>query len=239
MANYIIELKNRFILVFLTWLSVFSVCYVYKENLLFLLFESELFEQNEFNNDYFIFTEVSEVFSVYIELCLFSSLQIIYPYIIYQSFIFISSGLFKVEYYYLGAILRNLLFFLVFSVNLTKYILIPLTYDFFFNFQNLSVVNLHFEAKLNQYLKFYIRFYSMFVFYFQIFGLLILVFNSVNVDIKSIKSYRKVFHFCFVLFATFFSPPDVFSQLLISLSLVVFYELFTIWLYFKLSLNSS
>lgn len=233
MTNYIIELRNRFVLVLITWFSVFFVCYIYKENLLLLLLESE----TKFMNDYFIFTDVSEVFSVYIELCLFFSFQVIYLYIIYQSFIFISTGLFKIEYYYLITILRNLLFFFVFSVYLTNYILIPLTYDFFVNFKNLSVVNLHFEAKLNQYLKFYIHFYSMFVFYLQIFGLFILVFNSFTVNIKLIRGYRKVFHFCFVIFATLFSPPDVFSQLFIALSLIVAYEFFVIWLYFKLFLN--
>lgn len=237
MQNYIIELKNRFVLLLISWSSVMFVSYVYKENLLFLLVQSEFCECNKFSIDYFIFTDVSEVFSVYLELCLFLSLQIIYLYIIYQAFIFLGSGLFKAEYYYFNTLLTSFIGFWLFSLFLLKYALIPVTYQFFFNFKNLGVINLHFEAKLSQYLKFYIKCYSMFTFYIQIFALLILLFNYIHLDMRLLKNYRKIFHFLFIIFATLFSPPDVLTQLAVSLLLVIFYESLILWLYVKTSLQ--
>jgi sec-independent protein translocase protein TatC len=226
MPKYILELKNRFILLFITWFSVILIGYLYKETLLFLFIESEIFVNNEFKVDYFIFTDVLEVFSVYIELISFLSLQIVVLYILYHSFVFLSHGLFISEYYYLNYIVKTILIVWFLSVILSKYILIPTMWNFFFNFQKAGSINLHFEAKLSEYLNFYIQFYYIFIFYSQIFTLLLFFFNYINANSSLIKKFRKIYYYFFVLFSTFVSPPEIYSQICISLVLIFFYELF-------------
>lgn len=234
MQKYIIELKNRFFLLLLTSLSMFVVGYIYKENLLFLFLESEIFTRNEFQRDYFIFTDVSEVFFVYIQLIIFLNFQVILLHLCYHSFIFISSGLFKKEYSYACYTLKASIFVWLLSICISKYIFIPVMRDFFFNFQNSSIINLHFEAKLNQYFDFYVRFYYVFIFYSQIFTLLFISLRYINTNILAIKKFRKLYYYCFILFSTFISPPDIFSQLFMSSFLIILYEFFIFYLLFKL-----
>jgi Sec-independent protein secretion pathway component TatC len=109
MTIYILEIKNRFILLFITWLSTILVGYFYKEILLFLFLESEMFLHNEIKIEYFIYTDIIEVFSVYIQLIFFISFQILVLYILYHSFIFISFGLYFMEYFYLYNIIKTFL----------------------------------------------------------------------------------------------------------------------------------
>lgn len=99
-------------------------------------------------------------------------------------------------------------------------------WNFFFNFQKAGSINLHFEAKLSEYLNFYIQFYYIFIFYSQIFTLLLFFFNYINANSSLIKKFRKIYYYFFVLFSTFVSPPEIYSQICISLVLIFFYELF-------------
>ena len=238
MFKYIIEIKNRFILLFITWFSVILVGYFYKEILLFLFLESEIFINNEFKVCYFIFTDVLEIFHVYIQLILFLSFQIMFLYSIYHSFIFFSYGLFINEYYYISYVLKTMLIVWFLSMFISKYILIPNMWNFFLNFQTINSVNLQFEAKLNEYLNFYINFYYIFVLYSQILTLLLFFFYYINASILLIKKFRKLYYYIFVLFSTLVSPPEIFSQILVSCVLIFFYELFIFSFIFKSFINS-
>lgn len=227
MYIYFLELKTRFILLFTTWLSTILVGYHYKEILLFLFLDSDLFNSFDMNFPcYFIFTDVFEIFSAYIQLVLFISFQIFILYFLYHFFVFLCPGLFFLEYYYFNYILKLIIFIWFLSVFLSKYILIPLTWNFFLSFQNLSSVTLHFEAKLNEYLIFYISFYYLCIFYCQTFTFLFFFFNFMNKNLLTIKKFRKVYYYFFVLFSTLVSPPDIISQLLISFILIFLYEFF-------------
>jgi sec-independent protein translocase protein TatC len=238
MYRYFLELKTRFILLFTTWLSIILVGYYYKEILLFLLLEPDLFNIFDTNFPcYFIFTDVFEIFSVYIQLVLFISFQILILYFLYHFFVFLSPGLFFFEYYYLNYILKLITFIWFLSVFLSKYIFIPLTWNFFLSFQNLSSVALHFEAKLNEYLIFYISFYYLCIFYCQIFTLLLFFLNFMNKNLLTIKKFRKVYYYFFVLFSTLVSPPDIVSQFLISFILVFLYEFFIFIFAWQFSVN--
>lgn len=238
MYKYFLELKIRFIFLFITWLFVILVGYYYKEILLFLLLEPDLF--NSFNISfpyYFIFTNVFEIFSVYIKLILFISLQILILYFIYHFFIFLSSGLFSSEYYYLNCILKLITFVWLLSIFLSKYVFIPLTWNFFLSFKNLNSITLHFEAKLNEYLMFYISFYYWCIFYCQIFTFLLFFLNYMNKNLSTIKKFRKIYYYFFVLFSTLISPPDVLSQFVISFILIFLYEFFIFIFVWQSSMN--
>ena len=68
--KYYLEIKNRFLLLSLTWVSTILVSYFYKEILLFISIKPSICNNNSIIF-YFIFTDVKEVFSVYIKLIFF------------------------------------------------------------------------------------------------------------------------------------------------------------------------
>lgn len=227
MKTYILEIKNRLVLTFLTWITMIVVGYLYKETLLFLILQpNKLFESNT-DAFYFIFTNVTEIFSVYIQLILFLSTQIVFIYFIYHCFIFLSLALFSWEYQ--GSLMFLRLSFIVwcFSTILTNYFIIPLTWNFFFSFQTLAsdqFMSLHFEAKLNEYLDFYISLHYLCIIYCQIFTIIIFFLSFVGLNFVAIKKFRKLYYYIFILFSTLVSPPDIISQIVVSLLLICSYE---------------
>jgi sec-independent protein translocase protein TatC len=239
MIIYISEIKNRLTLLFLTWCSIILIGYFYKEILLFLFLKSEIFENNEFKIYYFIFTDVTEVFSVYIKLILFISFQILFLYVLYHSFIFLSRGLFIFEYYYLKFLLQIVISIWFVSIIMSKYILIPTMWDFFLNFKNSNFMHVHFEAKLNEYLDFYIELYYLCMGYCQVFTLFFIFFVRIKNNILLIKKFRKLFYYFFVLFSTVVSPPEVFSQLVLSFILIFFFEFLIVILIVEFTLKRA
>jgi Sec-independent protein secretion pathway component TatC len=110
-----------------------------------------------------------------------------------------------------------------------NYFIIPLTWSFFFSFQDIisnKFIPLHFEAKLNEYLNFYTSLYYVCVFYCQIFTVLFFILSYFDGSIKIIRKSRKLYYYFFIVFSTLITPPDVFSQVFISLGLIITYELF-------------
>ena len=227
--NYYVEIKNRFLLSGLAWVSVILVSYIFKEVLLFSITKQNnnfLFYNEEIF--YFIFTEVTEIFYAYIIIIFFFGTQTFFLYFFYHILIFVSLGLYKYEYKYLIFIFKTSVFIFFFSVIIFNKVLFPFSWSFFLSFQNfdmLKSLTLHFEAKLSEYLSFYITFYYICVLYFQIFVLLILVFDYLKNELKIIKRFRKFLYYFFVIFSTVVTPPDVSSQLILSISIIFSYEI--------------
>lgn len=228
MLKYFLEIKNRFFLLLITYFTTLTTIYYYKEIILFLIIQSKTkFDYTNLN--YFIFTDVTEIFSVYIILILFLSIQIVILFVFYHIIIFFTPALFKKEYLYLNFFFKLFFSLWVFSVFISTKILIPVTWDFFLSFQELIIkttsLNIYFEAKIIEYFYFYIYLYSLSIIYFQIGIMLFVVFNYFNISLLIIKKFRKVYYFSFILASTFLCP-DINSQLFISSVIILSYEVF-------------
>lgn len=227
MIKYLIEFKNRLFFLVLLYLSTSVSLYLYKEILLFLLVQPKWKVTNDkFNLVYFIFTDVTEIFSVYIQLILFITFQLLVLFSAYHLYIFFIPALFKKEYTYFKIIIKVIFLTWFFSVLVSNYYIIPFSWDFFLSFQNFITdksFNIHFEAKLSEYFSFYISFYYICFFYFQFSVLIFFCLQNFNKELKNIKKFRKLYYFCFVLLATFLCP-DFLTQLLLSSVLIFIYE---------------
>jgi len=238
MLKFISEIKNRFFLLIITWLSVSIVFYFYKEVLLFLITRSHIFFYDQmltssFTTFYFIFTDVTEIFTVYIDLIFFLSFQVFFLYFIYHSFFFIAPATFKFEYFYLIKMLQITLSLWFFFAAMINFFLVPVTWNFFLSFSGLASVNLYFEARLSEYLSFYINLYYLCIFYLQVFIVLFFFFSYNKMDERFIRKYRKLYYYFFVVFSTLISPPDISSQILISIFIVCLYEFLVLIILFK------
>jgi sec-independent protein translocase protein TatC len=229
MIIYLLEIKNRFFFVLVSFVSVLFISYFYKEILLFLILKPCSIKDMNSNLGifYFIFTDLTEILTVYIKLILFITAQITIVYFIYHCFIFFSFALFKKEYRFCSNLVLTCFAIWLFSLIIINYYLIPLSWKFFFSFHtavSTKFISLHFEPKLKEYLNFCLSIYYNFILYSQLFVLLFIVNSTYNYNITLIKKYRKFYYFIFVVFSTFVSPPDIFSQLIISFGLIIVYE---------------
>ena len=204
--------------------------------LVFFLFGSEIFKKS---HDFSFLSEKLNNWLIGIPfvLILFLSLQIGFIYLFYHTFIFLSSGFFYSEYLYFKFFIKIALVVWFLSIVLSTFILIPFSWHFFLSFQNLIIaksLNLHFEAKLNEYFSFYISFYYLCEFYCQFVVFFVIMLDYKNANIHFIKKFRKLYYYCFIIFSILISLPDIASQILISLIFILIYECSILFFLFKL-----
>ena len=234
MYSYILEIKNRCILIITSWFFSILFCYLYKEILFFLLVKTnkELYNKISF---YFISTNLTEIFEVYLKVSYFFSIQVVLFLLTYHLFRFVCPALFLYEYNKLKNILAvSISFYLLSLVFFIKAIL-PLVWVFFFNFQNYSgyEVNVFFEARLNDYLQFYIDVYILVIFIGQMFFVITVFLMFVPNKINFILKTRKIFYSSFLVIATLLTPPDVVSQIVLTILFISIYEFLVVLFFLK------
>lgn len=223
-SDYFLELKSRVFLLSFTWINLILVSYIFKEVLLYI-FTMNVRESGVF---YFIFTDVAEVFTVYILLIFFFCNQILALYFCYHLLLFILPSLTKTESSLVLFLffICGFLFFL--AVIIFHVFLFPASWNFFLSFQTFSVLKsftLNFEAKILEYISFYITFYSIWVLSLQAFVFPILFFKHIKNEISAYKNFRKFLYYSCVIFSTIVTPPDVFSQIVLTLCAIAFCEI--------------
>lgn len=231
MKKYFIELKNRFILFNFSMFSLMLVSYYYKEIILFLIIKPSLNINNNFDLYYFIFTDVTEIFSVYLIAIIFVVIQISTFFLLYQMYSFLSFALYKKEFIFLKQLLKFFFIAWFFAFITASFFVIPISWDFFLNFQSLlssKLILLYFEPKISEYLNFCVSIYSLTLFYFLIFAVLFFIVNHFTKSINPLKKFRKLYYYSFLVFSTTVTPPDIFNQLFFSVVLIFFFELFII-----------
>ena len=93
---YVLEVRNRIGLIFLSWSSTVLICYYYKETLLFFVVKPLIkVYPNVF--DYFIATDLTEIFSSYLFVSIFVSNQLTIFFFINQVVSFFSPALYDYE----------------------------------------------------------------------------------------------------------------------------------------------
>ena len=235
--KYYLELKNRFFLLLFTWVSSLIICYLYKETILFLLINSSNYLNLLTTKPYFIFTSVSEIFYVYIDLIFFITNQTVIIMFFYHILIFLALGLYQFEFIKLRVTFQFFLLSWLFSVILLHKFVIPYSWSFFLSFQendnNLQCVSFFFEAKIVEYLSFFINLYYICLINCQFLAVVTLLLTNLSGKLNKIKTFRKLFYFMFVIFSTLTTPPDVISQIILSVILISIYEFLIFFKYFR------
>ena len=219
MLKYLFEIRNKLILLILTLFSTTLTCFYYKNVLLFLVTQMHLKSENL----YFIFTDVTELFSVYFQLVFFISIQITIWYFFYHLFFFISTALYFQEFKILTFLLSSSTFFWFLTCLLSSYILVPFGWNFFLSFQ--SQPGFYFEARISEYFNFYKNMYIICLTYCQLFIFIFLFLADIQQSYFYIKKYRKVYYYIFLLFATCVTPPDLISQIVATSLVIILYEI--------------
>lgn len=224
------EIKNRIFLFLFSWIFSFLICYFYKETLLILFIKSTLNSNLEL---YFIFTDVRELFNVYLKLFFFFTNTMMFFLFFYHLLMFVYLGLYLTEYKKIKKMCKLFFFFFFFTTFLTYYLIIPLNWWFFLKFQQQilkeKIVFFFFEAKISEIVNFILKIYVETTQSFILLGLFILMFNNLLITKKKvveIKKLRKIFYFVFMLFSTIITPPELLNQIFCFFAFLFFYELF-------------
>lgn len=233
--KYYLEIKNRIMLLFLTWASLLVICYYFKEPLLFIFINSNKYSIGDMS--YFIFTDIGEVFYVYLHLIVFIANQITVLMLFYHILMFLTLGLYQSEYTQLEFTFKVFIITWVCSIILLKELVVPFSWAFFLSFQEtdniLQPTTFFFEARIVEYLNYITNLYYICLVNCQVLALLTLLLTNLSEEVKTIKTFRKLFYFIFMIFSTITTPPDIISQIIMSLSLITIYELLVFLKYLK------
>ena len=229
---YYLEIKNRCFLILLAWGSTVLVSYIYRETLLFLFLKLNkidyYYKITHLTDIYFIFTDITEVFYSYTQISLFMGNHIILAYILYHLLLFLSLGLYRYEYNFLFFITKLIFLFWFISIILFSFVALPSLWHFFFSFKDFTLIKslkFHYEAKLSEFIQFFISVYYVCFIYSQIFTILIIFLNSIKKQLVMLKYFRKFLYYIFIFMITLITPPDIFSQLITSILIMVSLEL--------------
>ena len=233
--NYFLEIKNRCMLVICSWCATVLTCYLHKTTLLFLLIKLNLNLHNT-ESFYFIFTNLTDVFTVYLQISYFISNQFLVLIFVYHFLMFIAPGLFKFEYNLLKYVSFNCFNFFLISILILNYFTLPMLWSFFLGFQESYKINIFFESKITEYFNFYITLYTISVVIGQFFGIILVFFSYVKFKKQVVLKSRKVLYTIFFIAATLMTPPDVVSQIVIGFCFIFVYEFLILFILFKTKL---
>ena len=222
--DYYLEIKNRSVLVLICWAFVSIVCYLYKEIILFLLIEINQNSLTNLKKSYFIFTNINEIFRVYVQLTFFISNQVTFFFLMYHSVLFLSSGLYRSEYKRLQLIFKMILLSGVVSFFLLNKLVLPVSSNFFLSFQQTNSGEFFFESRIADYYDYFVGLYQICFLSCQLLSAALLILINLSNNMLEIKKFRKLFYLLFLVFATLVTPPDIVSQIFLSTSLTIFCE---------------
>lgn len=231
-SHHLREFKIRIMYTIFSIGLAFLCSYHFSEEIFYLLAKPLIIENMEDlsnkNKIGFIYTNITEAFTTYMKISFLISLYVCFPVIIYQLWMFLVPGLYDYEKTKLG--IFGVLSFFLFSLGaLIAYLFIfPVAWKFFLSFQFVStdgILQVQLQPKISQYLFLVIKILFLFgvCFQFPIYLVLLVQTNLITSE-WCIKKRKIACVLCFII-AAMLSPPDVASQIIVVIPLLIFYEI--------------
>ena len=107
------------------------------------------------------------------------------------------------------------------------YIILPLSWSFFLSYENISfgAIAVKLEAKISEYLNLIVSMILSFGIAFQIPILLALSVKIGLIDTNFLRAKRRFAIVIIFIVAAFLTPPDIISQILLALPMLLLYEI--------------
>lgn len=174
-----------------------------------------------------IYTGLTEAFTTYIKLSLFAGAFVSLPWILYQVWAFVAPGLYKKEKSAFRPFLiaTPLLFFA--GAAFVYFGVIPLAWAFFAGFETpagAAALPIRLEARVSEYLDLIMQFMLAFGLCFQLPVLMSLLGRAGFITARQVGERRRLAAVVALIVAAIFTPPDVLSQLMLGIPLIVLYE---------------
>ena len=228
---YLKELKFRIFYLFLCVFLNFLVYFHFAQEVLFLVIKPLVIVNDNQNLNYFIFTHMSDVLFIYIKISLMISFFCSGPILFLQGWFFLVEGLYNYEKNFLFILFFGFLVLCVIVFLFLYHYIIPFIWVFFINFElndSNALFGVYYEANITDYVNFIfsICLFSFILLLFPLIMVLSIYFNILN--LKFFTLYRKYFYTCFLILSGIFSPPEILSQIIISVAIYIIYEMIVI-----------
>jgi sec-independent protein translocase protein TatC len=217
--SHLEELRRRLIFSAIAVGIGFVCCYAFAEELFeFLLMplKSELPE-----GDRLIFTNLPEMFLAYLKTAFIAGLLLASPVIFYQLWKFVAPGLYQHErkYGFSFVICSTILF--ICGALFGYFIVFPFGFKFFLGYANENIQAL---PSVKQYFGFAIRLLLAFGIVFELPVIIFFLSRMGIVDVAFLRKKRKYALLLAFAMAAILTPPDVITQCMMAIPLILLYE---------------
>ncbi|MBN2538478.1 MAG: twin-arginine translocase subunit TatC [Deltaproteobacteria bacterium] len=217
------ELKTRLTRVLIAIGVGFVICYLFKEKLFWALTLPLVAVLPD--NSSMIFTSLPEAFFTYLKVSFFASIFLVSPFILYQIWKFVSPGLFPSEKKQVAPFVTFSTIFFLGGSLFAYYIVFPFGFKFFVGFGNEFIRPM---LSLKEYLSFSMKLLIAFGVIFELPIFMFFLAKIGMVDSRILAKKRKYAILLVFIVAALFTPPDVVTQILMALPLMLLYEI-SIW----------
>jgi sec-independent protein translocase protein TatC len=228
LLDHLIELRSRMLKSLLAIGIAFGVCLYFAKSVLGILVHPLVMA----GQDKLIYTQLFEAFFVEMKVALFAAMMISFPVIANQLWKFVEPGLYRKEKRALLPFLFATPVLFAAGACFAYFVTVPIALRFLLGFQG-DIGGIQQEAlpSAGHYLSFIMQFLMAFGLAFLLPILLMLIERAGLVTREQLMSARRYMIVAFFAIAAVFTPPDVISQLLLAVPLVLLYEmsLLAIW----------
>jgi sec-independent protein translocase protein TatC len=221
LMDHLVELRKRLVWAFATLLLSFIIAFAFVDPIFTVLVQP----LKEAGHDRMIFTGVMEAFFTRVKLAFFAAIMISFPVLATQLWLFIAPGLYKQERRaFLPFLLMTPVLFAA-GAAMAYFFAIPVALHFLLGFEgDLGGVTQEALPAVGNYLDFITKFLFGFGVAFLLPVLIMLIERAGLVKLEQLRKGRRYAIVIAFVVAAVLTPPDVVSQLLLAVPLVILYE---------------
>ena len=229
LLDHLVELRRRLLWSFAAFAAAFVACLNFAEPIFAFLVQPLL----QAGQERMIYTQVFEAFFVQIKVAFFAALMIAFPIIASQLWLFVAPGLYRREKRAFLPFLLLTPFLFIGGAALAYYFAMPVALHFLLGYQgNIGGVQQDALPAIGNYLDFVTRFLFGFGVAFLLPVLLMLLERAGLVSRTQLKRGRRYAIVVAFVIAAILTPPDVISQFMLAIPMVLLYEISLIAIWF-------
>lgn len=213
-VGHLAELRKRIVYSAIIFIIAVAFCYNYSE-----LIVKDIVNISPSTN--FVFIAPSELLMSYIKISVIGGLVISAPFLLVQLWLFISPGL-KIDEkkYIIVSLITGSMFFVI-GIIFSYLVVLPTMLVFFLGFQ---IDEIQPMISFSNYLGFVINTLLAFGAIFELPIVMVLLTRFGLVKIDFLKKNRKLFILVIFIIAAILTPPDVVSQVLLGIPMLILFE---------------
>lgn len=216
------ELRDRLIHSFIAVGLGFVAAYFFKEQLFEILTAPLVTAMAKNGNAKLIYTGLPEAFFIYLKVSLLAGITLATPVLFYEFWMFVSPGLYREEKKYILPIIILSLIFFIAGASFGYFIVFPYGFQFFLGFTTETIQAM---PSMKEYLSFASKMLLAFGFVFELPLVLTFLSRMGLVTPAFLKKNRKYALLLFFVVAAILTPPDVMSQIMMAMPLILLYEI--------------
>ncbi|SEM41249.1 sec-independent protein translocase protein TatC [Syntrophus gentianae] len=221
LTTHLEELRKRLVRVLIALAIGFSLCYGFKEQL-FQIVTYPLLEVLP-KNSFMVFTSLPEAFFTYMKISFFASLLLTSPYILLEIWKFISPGLYPKEKKYVFPFVFFSTILFAGGVLFGYFVALPPAFKFFVSFSSDFLKPM---VSMREYLALALKLLLAFGLCFELPVFVFFLTKIGVVNARMLSSQRRYAILIIFIAAAVLTPsPDIVSQLLMAVPLMVLYEI--------------